>query len=175
MNSSLNHRIAVYPGTFDPIHNGHLDVIDRGRRIFDRLIVGVGTNPDKAPFFSMEERVELVRRVIEENEYPNVSVQPFEDLAVSFTRRTGARVMLRGLRTTSDMENEFTMSLMNLNLDPEIETVFLMAKDGFSHLSSSLLRQIATFGGELSKFLPDPVKGALEDRVRDRNQARGNH
>jgi pantetheine-phosphate adenylyltransferase len=171
MNSTLNHRIAVYPGTFDPIHNGHLDVIDRGRRIFDRLIVGVGTNPDKAPFFTLDERVELVQRVIEEHAYPNVSVEAFEDLAVSFTRRDGARVMLRGLRTTSDMENEFTMSLMNLNLDPEIETVFLMAKDGFSHLSSSLLRQIATFGGDLSKFLPGPVKTALEARVRERRQA----
>jgi pantetheine-phosphate adenylyltransferase len=168
MNSTLNHRVAVYPGTFDPIHNGHLDVIDRGRRIFDRLIVGIGTNPDKAPYFSMEERVELARRVIEENKYPNVSVQPFEDLAVSFTRRTGARVMLRGLRTTSDMENEFTMSLMNLNLDHEIETVFLMAKDGYSHLSSSLLRQIATFGGDLGQFLPQQVKTALEARVRER-------
>ena len=170
MNSTLDHRIAVYPGTFDPIHFGHLDVIDRGRRIFDRLIVGIGTNPDKAPFFSLDERVELVRQVIDEQQYRNVSVQPFEDLAVSFTRRTGARVMLRGLRTTSDMENEFTMSLMNLNLDPELETVFLMAKDGFSHLSSSLLRQIATFGGELSKFLPPAVKTALEARVRERKE-----
>ena len=89
---------------------------------------------------------------------------------MSFTRRTGARVMLRGLRTTSDMENEFTMSLMNLNLDPEIETVFLMAKDGYSHLSSSLLRQIATFGGDLGQFLPEQVRPALEARVRERRR-----
>lgn len=170
MNSMLEQRVAVYPGTFDPIHFGHLDIIDRGRRIFDQLIVGVGTNPDKAPFFSMEERVELVRQVLEDHQFRNVSVQSFEDLAVSFTRRTGARVMLRGLRTTSDMESEFTMSLMNLNLDPELETVFLMAKDGFSHLSSSLLRQIATFGGDLSSFLPPQVKAALEGRVRERRQ-----
>jgi pantetheine-phosphate adenylyltransferase len=166
MNSTLNHRIAVYTGTFDPIHHGHLDVIERGSKIFDRIVVGVGINPDKAPFFSVEERVELVRQVIKP--FPNVSVQPFPGLAVSFVRAVGARVMLRGLRTTSDMENEFTMSLMNMNLDAEIETVFLMAKGGYSHVSSSLLRQIATFGGDLSNFLPPEVKQALEQRVLER-------
>jgi pantetheine-phosphate adenylyltransferase len=172
MNSTLNQRIAVYPGTFDPIHFGHCDVIDRGSRIFDRLIVGVGTNPEKAPFFTLEERVALVQKVIELNGYRNVTVQPFENLAVLFVREVGARVMLRGLRTTSDMENEFTMSLMNLNLDPGIETVFLMAKDGYSHLSSSLLRQIATFQGDLKQFLPPPVKTALEARVRERRRGK---
>src|SRR5438105_308902 len=135
MTSTLDHRIAVYPGTFDPVHYGHLDVISRGSRIFDRLIVAVGTNPDKAPFFSQEQRVQLVQEVI--RDFPNVSVRPFSGLAVSFVReQIKARVMLRGLRTTSDMENEFTMSLMNLNLDPEIETVFLMASEKHSHLSS---------------------------------------
>jgi pantetheine-phosphate adenylyltransferase len=166
MSGALNHRIAVYTGTFDPVHHGHLDIISRGSGIFDRLIVGVGINPDKAPFFSLEERVALVREVIAA--YPNVSVRPFHGLAVAFVREVGARVMLRGLRTTSDMENEFAMSLMNLNLDPEIETVFLMAKEGYSHVSSTLLRQIATFGGNLEKFLPSVVKQALEARVRER-------
>jgi pantetheine-phosphate adenylyltransferase len=168
MNSKLNHRVAVYTGTFDPVHHGHLDVIGRGSRIFDRLIVGVGTNPDKAPFFSLEERVDLVRQVIAT--YPNVSVQPFEGLAVAFVREVGARVMLRGLRTTSDMESEFTMSLMNWNLDPEIETVFLMATEKYSHVSSSLLRQIASFSGALEKFMPATVKEALEQRVREMQQ-----
>jgi pantetheine-phosphate adenylyltransferase len=164
----LNNRLAVYPGTFDPVHLGHLDVIERGSRVFDRLIVGVGINPDKATFFSLEERVELVRQVIKP--FPNVAAETFEDLSVSFARRVGARVMLRGLRTTSDMENEFAMSLMNLNLDPAVETVFLMAKEAYSHVSSTLLRQIATFGGGLDKFLPPAVKAALEARVRERRK-----
>ena len=168
MTKPLDQRVAVYPGTFDPIHRGHLDVITRGSRLFDHLIVGIGINPDKAPFFSLEERVELVRKVVAP--MGNVSVQGFTGLAVSFVRQTGARVMLRGLRTTSDMENEFTMSLMNLNLDPEIETVFLMAKEPYSHLSSTLLRQIAQFGGGLEKFIPTEVLHALEKRVKERKR-----
>jgi pantetheine-phosphate adenylyltransferase len=167
MTQALSNRIAVYTGTFDPVHHGHLDIISRGSRIFDQLIVGVGINPDKQPFFDQHERVELVRAVIKP--YPNVSVRPFTNLAVTFVREVGARVMLRGLRTTSDMENEFTMSLMNQNLDPEVETVFLMASEVYSHLSSTMLRQIATFGGQLDKFLPPQVKEALEARVREQH------
>ena len=166
MPPTLNRQVAVYPGTFDPVHLGHLDVIERGSRIFDRLVVGVGINPDKAPFFEQDERVELLRQVIAP--YPNVAVEKFTGLAVAFARQVGARVMLRGLRTTSDMENEFAMSLMNLNLDSEIETVFLMATESYSHVSSTLLRQIAAFGGGLDKFLPAPVKTALERRMRER-------
>jgi pantetheine-phosphate adenylyltransferase len=165
MTQPLDHRVAVYTGTFDPVHFGHLDLIGRGSRIFERLIVGVGINPDKQPFFSQEERVGLVRQVIAD--YRNVTVQPFTGLAVAFVRQLGAGVMLRGLRTTSDMESEFTMSLMNQNLDPEIETVFLMATEAYSHLSSTLLRQIASFKGPLDKFLPPEVKRALEERVRE--------
>ncbi len=137
--------------------------------MFERLIVGVGINPEKAPFFTLEERVELVRQVVAP--YRNVSVEPFTGLVVAFVRQMGAGVMLRGLRTTSDMENEFTMSLMNHNLDPEIETVFLMANEPYSHLSSTLLRQIASFRGSLEKFLPPVVKQALEQRVRELEQA----
>ena len=166
MSRPLDRRLAVYPGTFDPVHRGHLDVIERGSRLFDRLVVGVGINPDKSPFFSQEERVELVRQVVAG--FGNVSVQGFNSLAVAFAQEIGARVMLRGLRTTSDMENEFAMSLMNLALQPEVETVFLMANESYSHLSSTLLRQIAQFGGSLEKFLPAEVKDALEARVRER-------
>jgi pantetheine-phosphate adenylyltransferase len=166
MTASAGHRIAVYTGVFDPVHLGHLDMIQRGSRIFERLIVGVGINPDKAPFFSVEERVLLLEAVVAP--YPNVEVQPFNGLAVAFVRKVGARVMLRGLRTTSDMEYEFSMSLANTILDGEIETVFLMAKEAYAHISGTLLRQIATFGGPLDHFVTPEVKTALEKRARER-------
>jgi pantetheine-phosphate adenylyltransferase len=158
----------VYTGVFDPIHLGHLDIIQRASQIFEELIVGVGINPDKATFFTLEERVRLIEAVVAGR--PNVSVRPFTGLAVRFVRDQKARIMVRGLRTLSDMEYEFTMSLMNLNLDPQIETVFLMAKEEFSHVSSSLLRQIAVLGGDLSKFLPPVVAAALVDRARQLKQ-----
>jgi pantetheine-phosphate adenylyltransferase len=162
--------VAVYTGVFDPIHLGHLDVIQRGCVIFERLIVGVGTNPEKTPWFTAEERVRLVSEVV--RPYANVKVQAFDGLAVKFVRDVGARIMLRGLRTTSDMETEFAMSLTNHALDPDLETVFLMAQDAHSHLSSTLLRQIATFGGELDKFVPPSVKKALVERSRERSGGR---
>lgn len=168
MTLSPAHRIAVYTGVFDPVHLGHLDVIQRGSRIFDQLIVGVGINLDKSPFFSLEERVRMLEQVTAP--FRNVDVRPFNGLAVHFVRKVGARVMLRGLRTTSDMEYEFNMSLANTVLDPEIETVFLMAKEAYSHVSSSLLRQIATFGGPLDRFVSPDVKSALEARARERNR-----
>jgi pantetheine-phosphate adenylyltransferase len=164
--SSLSPRVAVYTGTFDPVHYGHLDIIARGSRLFDRLIVGVGINPDKRTLFSIDERVQLIRDVAAREGWRNVDVQSFDGLAVRFVRDSGARIMLRGLRTLSDMEYEFTMSLMNLAQDPGIETLFLMAKEEFSHVSSSLLRQIAALDGNLSKFLPEPVLGALKARAR---------
>lgn len=164
MPKTLSPRVAVYTGTFDPVHHGHLDVIERASKLFDSLIVGVGVNPDKATLFDIDERVGLLKQVTAR--YENVEVVKFDGLAVRFVRGAGARIMVRGLRTLSDMEYEFTMSLMNLNLDPEIETVFLMAKEEFSHVSSSLLRQIAKLGGDLSKFLPDPVGKALVLKAR---------
>src|SRR5438067_4154076 len=163
-------RIAVYTGVFDPVHLGHLDVIRRGSKLVDRLVVGVGDNPEKASFFTKEERVALLRLVIKP--FANVEVRPFERLAVRFVHDIGARIMLRGLRTTSDMEYEFTMSLTNLTLDSQIETLFLMAKENYSHVSGTLIRQIATFGGDidrdLSKFVPPEVTEAWRVRVQER-------
>jgi pantetheine-phosphate adenylyltransferase len=163
MSQSLSYRVAVYPGTFDPPHLGHLDIIRRGSLLFEKLIVGVGINPDKSPLFTAEERVELLRTIV--RPFPNVEVQAFAGLAVRFVREAGSRIILRGLRTTSDMEYEFTMSLMNRNLDPELETIFLMAKDEYSHVSSALLRQIAAFQGDLGKFLPPEVRAKMERRA----------
>lgn len=157
-------RIAVYTGSFDPVHLGHLDVIQRGCGLFDKLVVGVGINPDKATLFTLEERVQLVQRVVAP--LANVEVRPFTDLAVRFVRSVGARIMLRGLRTLSDMEKEFTMSLTNLALDPGLETVFLMAKEQYSHISSTLIRQIAVLHGDLDKFVPPEVKAALLAKVK---------
>jgi pantetheine-phosphate adenylyltransferase len=169
MSTSLSHGVAVYTGVFDPVHLGHLDVIRRGSGIFDRLVVGVGINPEKSPFFTPEERVGLLRQVVAP--FANVEVRTFDGLAVRFVREVGARIMLRGIRTTSDMEYEFTMSLTNLALDPAIETVFLMAKETYSHISGTLLRQIAMFGGDLEKFVPPVVRTALEKRARERRAA----
>jgi pantetheine-phosphate adenylyltransferase len=163
----LNPRRAIYTGVFDPIHLGHLDIIRRASQIWDELIVGVGINPEKATFFSLEERVKLITQVVVP--YKNVTVKPFTELAVHFVRNEKARITVRGLRTLSDMEYEFTMSLTNLSLDPGIETVFLMAKEEYSHVSSSLLRQIATLGGDLTKFLPPEVRAALMQRAKELN------
>src|SRR5438093_8754327 len=159
---------AVYTGVFDPVHYGHVDIIGRGSRLFDQLTVAVGENPEKTPVLSLEDRVTLLRQVV--GDLPNVEVQPFSGLAVRYVRSAGSRIMLRGIRTTSDMEYEFTMSLTNLALDPEIETVFLMAKETYSHISGTLLRQLAALGGDLEKFVPAEVKDALLLRVRERQQ-----
>jgi pantetheine-phosphate adenylyltransferase len=166
-----DNRLAVYTGVFDPIHLGHLDVIRRGSRLYHRLVVGVGINPEKSTFFSLEERVALVKKVVAA--LPNVEVLPFTGLAVHFVRSVGALVMLRGLRTLSDMEYEFSMSLTNQSLAPELETVFLMANEAYSHVSSTLIRQIATFHGDLDKFVPPEIKAALLERVLSRQGKTG--
>ena len=165
--SSCQHS-AVYIGVFDPVHLGHLDLIRRGSKLFNRLVVGVGVNPEKPSFFTLEERVQLLRCVV--TGYANVEVLPFHDLAVRFVQKVGSHIILRGLRTLSDMEYEFSMSLTNLALDPEVETVFLMAKEENSHISSTLIRQIAALKGPLDKFVPPEVKAALQARVLERQQ-----
>jgi pantetheine-phosphate adenylyltransferase len=158
-------RTAVFTGTFDPITLGHLDVIGRGRLLFEHLVVGIGVNPNKKALFDIVERVELARRVVEP--FPNVSVESFEGLTVQFVRRIGARVILRGVRTLSDMEYEFGMSLTNHRLDPSIETVFLMADGEYSHISSTLIKQIASYGGEsaLRLFVPPQLVEPILSRL----------
>jgi pantetheine-phosphate adenylyltransferase len=153
-------RIGVYTGMFDPVHLGHIDIISRGSKLFDRLVIGVGMNPEKTPLFDVDERVRLLKQVVKP--FSNVEVQPFSGLAVRFVKQVGARIMIRGLRTVSDMEYEFSMSLTNQTLDSSVETVFLLSRVDYSHLSSTLIRQVAAFGGDLSRFLPAPIVKVVE-------------
>lgn len=159
-------RTAVFTGTFDPLTLGHVDVIGRGCKLFDHLVVGIGVNPNKQALFTIDERVELARKVV--SPFPNVTVEPIEELTVQFVKRIGARIILRGVRTLSDMEYEFSMSLTNTRLDPTIETVFLMADGEYSHLSSSLIKQVAKFGGEsaLRPFVPDILIQPILAKIR---------
>jgi pantetheine-phosphate adenylyltransferase len=156
---------AVYTGSFDPITLGHLDVIGRAARIFDRLVVGVGVNPDKQPMFSPEERVRLVRASVAD--LPNVEVDSYSGLSVAFVRECGAQVLLRGVRSLTDIDAEFTMTLANRKLDPAVETVFLMADAAYSHISSSLLKQITPLADDaaLARFVPPPVVAALRRKL----------
>jgi pantetheine-phosphate adenylyltransferase len=164
MSAALDTRHAVYAGSFDPVTLGHVDIARRGARIFDHLTVAIGINPEKAPLFSPEERVGLLREVF--RDVPNITVACFEGLTVDFVQRCQASVMLRGLRTVSDLESEFSMALANSTLAPQVETVFLMAGEKFSHISSTLIRQIAQLGQgtahlKLRQFVPEPVIGPL--------------
>jgi len=148
-------RTAVYPGMFDPVHLGHVDIIKRASQIFPRLVVGVGVNPSKQPLFEAEDRLQMLQMAV--RGLPNVEVKPFDTLAVRFARSEGSMVMIRGLRTVTDMDYEFSMSLTNQTLDQNIQTIFLLSHVQYTHLSSTLIRQIVSFGGDLSKFLPAEV------------------
>jgi pantetheine-phosphate adenylyltransferase len=167
MSPSNSDRTAVFTGTFDPLTLGHLDVIRRGRMLFDRLVVGIGINPNKGSLFTIEERVALARQVV--SPFDNVDVEAFDGLAVQFVRRIGARIILRGVRTLSDMEYEFSMTLTNNRLDPAVETVFLMADGEYSHVSSSLIKQVAQFGGSdtLHRFVPPELVGPILAKMRE--------
>lgn len=162
-------RRAVYVGSFDPPTLGHLDIICRGSRLFERLTVGIGINPEKQALFSADERVELVERMTAD--LPNVDACCFEGLSVSFADQCDATVLLRGVRTVSDIELEFTMALTNRALAPHQETVFLMASERYSHISSTLIKQIARMGQDdsatsLAGFVPECVVTPLLDKVR---------
>ena len=155
--------LAIYPGSFDPVTNGHLDLIERGAKIFDRLIAAVLRNLEKAPLFNLEERVDMLREVT--RPWPNVEVDVFDGLLVDYVRRRQARVILRGIRAVSDYEYELQMALMNRKLDPDIETVFLMPAEAYSYLSSRLVREIARLGGPLQGMVPPAVEQRLRAKV----------
>ncbi len=155
---------AVYPGTFDPITNGHSDLVERAARLFDRVILAIAANPAKAPAFDLDTRVALAREVLAD--LPNVGVLPFEGLLVDFVRARGAQVILRGLRAVSDFEYEFQLASMNRQLAPGIETLFLTPAEQYAFVSSSLVREIAALGGDVSPFVHSAVVAALKARLR---------
>jgi pantetheine-phosphate adenylyltransferase len=155
--------IAVYPGSFDPITNGHLDLIERASRLFERLIVAILRNEAKKPLFSVEERLEMAREVL--RGYPNVEVASFGGLLVEFAASRGARVILRGIRAISDYEYELQMALMNRRLAPDIETVFLMAAEDYSFLSARLVKEVVALGGDVSGLVPPLVEERLRKRL----------
>jgi len=152
-------RIAVYPGSFDPVTKGHEDLIRRSLAFVDRVVVAVAVNVAKQPLFTLEERVGLIHETVR---LPGVDVQSFEGLLVEFARRIGASVIVRGLRAVSDFEYEFQMALMNRNLDPKLETVFLVPAFDLTYLSSSLVREVARFGGDVSQLVDPAVQQALK-------------
>lgn len=154
--------VAVYTGSFDPFHLGHEDIVRRAARIFPQLIVGVGINPEKPSMFAPTERVAMIREVLAD--LAGVEVIGFEGLTVRFARSRQARLLVRGIRALSDVDYEFTMSLTNSSLDADIETVFLMAHKEYTHLSSTLIRQIACHGGDLRDFVPLAVMQRLRAR-----------
>jgi len=159
----LRSLVAIYPGSFDPITNGHLDLIERGARLCDRLVVAVLRNEAKQPLFSVEERMEMLREVI--CDYPNAEVDSFDGLLVDYAQRRGATVLIRGIRAISDYEYELQMALMNRRLCPGVETVFLMAGEAYSFLSSRVVKEVIRLGGDISGLVPSPVEVRLKNRV----------
>jgi pantetheine-phosphate adenylyltransferase len=160
-------RIGIYPGTFDPITNGHVDIIRRAIRIVDRLVVGVARNDGKGPLFTTDERVEIVRDEVahlESRDAERIEVRAFDSLLMHFAKSAGASVIVRGLRAVSDFEYEFQMTGMNARLNPDIETVFLMASDRFQFITSRLVKEIGALGGDISHFVSPRVATRLLDR-----------
>jgi pantetheine-phosphate adenylyltransferase len=158
-------KAAIYPGTFDPLTMGHLDVIERVAAIFDRVVLAIVTIPArKSPMFSLEERVLMARESV--RHLANVGVESFGGLLVQYAHRKDIHVLVRGIRAYSDFEYEFQMALMNRKLAPDVETLFLMPKEAFSYISSSVVREIADKGGDTSELVPPPVQGRIEKRIR---------
>jgi pantetheine-phosphate adenylyltransferase len=162
----MSTTLAVYPGTFDPLTNGHVDIISRGARLFDRIIVAILVNAEKAPLFSMDERVEIARAVFKDHR--NVEVDTFGGLLVDYVERRHAQVVVRGLRAVSDFEFEFQMALMNHRLNPTIDTVFMMPAEQYTYISSRLIKEVFSLGGRVHGLVPELV----EERLRGKGLAR---
>jgi len=162
---SASHRpVAVFPGSFDPLHLGHADVISRATQIFPKVIVGILDNPQKETVFTPEERVEMIQQLYADNDA--VEVQSFSGLLVNFLKQMEATIIIRGMRAVSDFEYEFQMALMNRRLSPSAETVFLTPKEEYSYLSSRLVREVASLGGDVTGLVPEPIRTLFEERMR---------
>jgi pantetheine-phosphate adenylyltransferase len=157
-------KIGIYPGTFDPITHGHTDIITRSLRVFDKVIVAVAPNPSKHPLFNLAERLAMVQLAMKDLD--QVDVTPFDGLLVDYVERSGAHAIIRGLRAISDFEHEFQMALINRKLAKTVETVFLMPSEEYSYLSSTIIKEVARHGGNLTEFLHPEVARRLEDRIR---------
>ncbi len=159
---------AIYPGSFDPLTFGHIDVIERSVRLFDEVIVAILTNPQKAPLFTVEERMEIMREILKPR-FPNVEIDVFHGLLVEYATQKKAQAIVRGIRAVTDYEYEFQMALMNRRLAPAIETVFMMPAENYSYLSSTLVKEIAELGGNVSGFVPVSVEQRLKQRFKKVN------
>ena len=156
---------AIYPGSFDPLTFGHLDVVERSARLFDRVVMAIITNPQKSPLFTVEERREIIRDIVTPR-FPNVEVDVFHGLLVDYAQRKSAQVIVRGIRAVTDYEYEFQMALMNRRLEPRIETVFMMPAENYSYLSSRLVKEIAELGGSVEGLVPKSVEERLKERYK---------
>ncbi len=156
-------KIAIYPGSFDPVTNGHLNIIQRAAKIFDKLIVCVMVNAGKQPMFDPEERAELLRRVTKD--IPNVEIDHAEELLATYAKKRGSCVIIKGLRATSDFENEFQMALINHKINPSLDTMFLTAEHQYMYLSSSTVKELASYGVELKDFLPESIIPDVKERI----------
>ena len=165
--------IAIYPGSFDPLTNGHLDLIERGSKIFDQLIVAILRHPEKAPLFTLEERLEMLESMT--TRFKNVNIDTFDGLLVDYARSKGAGALLRGIRAISDYEYELQMALMNRKLEPRLETVFMMPAETYSYLSSRLVRQVATLGGSVRGLVPELVEKKLREKLAPTVARRAQH
>jgi pantetheine-phosphate adenylyltransferase len=157
--------VAIYPGTFDPITNGHVDIVRRGLALFDRVIVAVAENVRKAPLFTLDERIRMIRAAV--GEEPRLEVDSFEGLLVEYAKRRGATAIIRGLRAIADFEYEFQFAHMNRHLAPGVETVFLMTSEESFYVSSSLVKEVATMGGDITRIAPPAVVDAFKQKLKD--------
>ena len=166
----MSDNVAIYPGSFDPLTNGHVDIIQRGSKLFDRIVIAILLNIEKAPLFTVQERVEIAREVF--RGYPNVEVDTFDGLLVEYARSKRASVIVRGLRAISDFEYEMQMALMNRHLNPDVETVFMMPAETYTYVSSRLVKEVVALGGSVTNLVPSIVDSRLREKRHGRETLR---